>query len=192
MVLEIVSYGHPALRAKGRAVGEAGEEIRRLAEDMLETMTAANGVGLAAQQVGRPLQLFVLDISSAKDRPSRMLVEGRDVEPSAWMPMIFIDPEVETSGPERLREEGCLSFPGLGGKIARPDRVRVRARNLEGEIMDFEATGLLAQAIQHEYDHLQGILYIDRMAPSERSRLSDQLQDLLQKTEESLGMPALA
>jgi peptide deformylase len=113
MVLEIVSYGHPVLRAKGRKVSEVDAEVLSLVEDLLETMEAANGVGLAAQQVGIPLQVCVVDITGVKDRPSEMWIDGKPVDPEDHMPLILINPEIALSGRERSGNEGCLSFPGL-------------------------------------------------------------------------------
>ncbi|MEX1119409.1 MAG: peptide deformylase [Terrimicrobiaceae bacterium] len=183
MVLEIVSYGHPVLRAKGRKVGEVDNEVLALVEDMLETMEAANGVGLAAQQVGVPMQLCVVDITGVKDRPSEMWIEGESLDPEDYMPLILINPEITLSGRERSGNEGCLSFPGLSGEVPRPDKVKVRAWDEEGNVQNFEASGLLARAIQHEYDHLQGVLYIDRMGQPERKRLAADLEDLLARNQ---------
>ncbi len=192
VILEIVHYGHPALRMKGRRIAAVDAGIRKLAADMLETMTAANGVGLAAQQVGRPLLLCVLDISCVTDRPSRMFVEGREVDAAAWMPLVLINPEISVSGRERSATEGCLSFPDLSGEVPRPERTGVRATGLDGRPLEFEATGLLSRALQHEFDHLQGILYIDRMATKERRRLDGPIQQLLEETASKSGMPARA
>ncbi|HRJ71652.1 MAG TPA: peptide deformylase [Terrimicrobiaceae bacterium] len=176
MILEIVQYGHPALRAKGQRIEKIDDKLRDLVEDMLDTMVDANGVGLAAQQIGRPIQLCVVDVTGVTDRPSAMRVAGRDVDVEEQMPLVLINPEVETFGPAKPGAEGCLSFPGLGGKITRPYSVRVKARTLDGSEMDFEADGLLARAIQHEHDHLHGILYIDRMEPAERKALEPEIE----------------
>ncbi len=183
MVLEIVSYGHPALRAKGRKVSEVNDEILQLVEDMLDTMEAANGVGLAAQQVGVPMQVCVVDITGVKDRPSQMWIDGESVDPEDYMPLILINPEITLSGRERSGNEGCLSFPGLSGEVPRPEKVKVHSLDEEGHAQDFEASGLLARAIQHEFDHLQGVLYIDRMGQAERKRLAGDLEELLARTQ---------
>ncbi len=168
MVLEITMHEHPALRTKGRPVEKVDQKILQLAGDMIDTMIEAEGVGLAAQQVGLPLQMFVLDVPQMKDRPSAMRVGGRQVDFEAMMPMVLINPEIRTFGKIRIEGEGCLSFPGLRGDVARPVSVEVKARTPEGEVMEFEAEGFLARAVQHEYDHLQGILYIDRMTEEDR------------------------
>lgn len=168
MVLEITIHEHPALRTRGRQVEKLDEKILRLAEDMIETMREAEGVGLAAQQVGLPLQMFVLDVPQMKDRPSTMRVGGKPVDFEALMPLILINPEIRTFGKIRVEGEGCLSFPGLRGDVPRPLCVHVKARTLEGEEIEFEAEGFLSRAVQHEFDHLQGILYIDRMTEEDR------------------------
>lgn len=181
MIREIVTYGHPALRARGRKVENIDDRIRSLARDMLETMEDAQGVGLAAQQIGLPLQLCVLDVRGVRDRPSRMWLGGREVDPEGHMPLVLVNPEVELSGEQQTGVEGCLSFPGLTADIERPGRVRVRALDLEGRPVEFEAEGLLARAVQHEHDHLQGILFIDRMSERERERIQPKLEQLLRK-----------
>jgi len=178
MILEIVKYGHPALRTKGRRV-ENVAEIRGLANDMLDTMHNVKGVGLAAHQVGRPLQLCVIDIAGATDRPSAMWIDGAEVEPADHMPLVLINPEIEPTGSEESGEEGCLSFPGIYSKIARPAYVRVKATDLEGVEFSFVAAGLLARAVQHECDHLQGALFIDHMTPRQHNRNADKLNTLL-------------
>lgn len=168
MLLEITQHEHPALRTKGCAVDKVDAGILQLAEDMIETMMHAEGIGLAAQQVGRPLQMFVLDVPRMKDRPSAMRVDGKPVDFEEFMPMVLINPAVETMGKIRTENEGCLSFPGLRGDVTRPISVKVRAQTDAGDTIKFEADGLLARAVQHEFDHLQGILFIDRMSEEDR------------------------
>ncbi|MEI6071993.1 MAG: peptide deformylase [Verrucomicrobiae bacterium] len=168
MLLEITQHEHPALRTRGRTVAKCDAKIRGLAADMVETMRAAEGVGLAAQQVGIPLQMFVIDVPHMKDRPSAMRIAGKPADFAALMPLILLNPAIDPFGRIRLESEGCLSFPGLRGEILRPFSVRIRARTLEDADIEFEADGLLARAIQHEFDHLQGILFIDRMSEDER------------------------
>lgn len=179
MVLPIVNYGHPALRAKGRRVDSVDDALLGLIADMMETMRAANGVGLAAQQVGVPVQLCVVDITGVKDRPSKMWIDGDPVEPEDHMPLVLINPKISLSGRERSGNEGCLSFPGMSGEVTRPEKVLVEAMDAEGNQIKFEATGLLSRAVQHEFDHLQGVLYVDRMSTSERKRLAQDIEDLL-------------
>jgi peptide deformylase len=178
MILEISTHDHPALRTKGRTVEIVDAKIRRLAEEMIETMRDADGIGLAAQQVGLPLQMFVLEVPHMKDRPSAMRMDGKPVDFEALMPMVVINPEIELLGRTRIGNEGCLSFPGLRGDVLRPFSVRVQALTLDGDTISFEADGLLARAVQHEFDHLQGILFIDRM--SEEDRLQELPEDVRQ------------
>lgn len=176
MVLEIVKYGHPALRQKGAVVQKIDEKIRQLAIDMLETMEAANGVGLAAQQVGVPIQLAVVDVAGIEDRPSTMTIDGQEVDVDEYMPLILVNPELELAKEKELGTEGCLSFPEITGEIPRAASVKAKALNLDGELMEFEATGLLARALQHEVDHLQGVLFIDRMNSAARTALASRLK----------------
>ncbi|HEY5704829.1 MAG TPA: peptide deformylase [Terrimicrobiaceae bacterium] len=176
MILEIVQYGHPALRAKGRRLEKIDARIRALAQDMLETMYDADGVGLAAQQVGMPVQLCVIDVTEVKDRPSVLRIAGNPVEIEAHMPLVLINPEVEAFGKPQTGVEGCLSFPGVQADVTRPSGVRVRALTLDGHTLEFEAGGLLARAVQHEHDHLQGILFIDRLSVPERRRIESEVR----------------
>jgi len=178
MILEIVRYGHPALRARGRRVDKFDEKVRKLAHDMLETMREASGVGLAAQQVGRPLQLCVIDVSGIPDRPSRMWIGGEEVDPDEHMPMVLINPEVGKQGEIEVETEGCLSFPGISGDIPRPGHIRVKASALDGSEVCFEAEGLLSRAVQHEHDHLHGILFTDHMDVGTLADIQDGLRAL--------------
>ncbi len=178
MILPILQYGDPILRAKGKQIEQIDDRIRELAANMIETMHAAHGVGLAAQQVGEDLQLTVLDVSAVEDRPSMLKVDGTDVDPKTTMPLVLINPDIELLGETEVGVEGCLSFPEITGDIERAQSVRVRAQNLEGGTIEFEAGGLLARAIQHEHDHLHGILFIDRMRSAAKAALSSRLRRL--------------
>jgi peptide deformylase len=182
MILEILQFGDPILRAKGERIAQIDERIRELARNMIETMHDAHGVGLAAQQVGYPLQLTVLDISAVEDRPSTLKLSGKDVDPKNAMPIVLINPEIELRGETEIGVEGCLSFPEITGDIERSHSVLVRAQTLEGEMFQIEASGLLARAIQHEHDHLHGILFIDRMNSAAKAALSSRLKRLQKET----------
>jgi len=182
MILPILEYGDPILRAKGKPIDNIDDRIRELAANMIETMHAANGVGLAAQQVGEALQLTVLDVSLVEDRPSTLKVDGKDVDPKDAMPLVLINPEIELHGATETGVEGCLSFPEITGDIERAKSVIVRAQTLEGGTMEIEATGFLARAIQHEGDHLNGILFIDRMNSAAKVALSSRLKRLQKET----------
>ena len=186
MILEIVKYGHPVLRQKGARIEKIDAGIRQLIADMLETMHAARGVGLAAQQIGHALQLTVLDVRGATDRPSTFHREGKEMDIATVMPVVLINPEVTTSGDKVAGSEGCLSFPEIYGEITRPAFAEVRALNEKGEEIKFTAGGLLARAIQHELDHLNGILFIDRMLRADKDELKPQLEELQAKTKAEL------
>lgn len=176
MVLEIVKYGHPALRQKGAPVKQIDEKLVTLVENMFETMQAANGVGLAAQQVGVPIQLAIVDVADVEDRPSTMSIDGKEVKLEEYMPLILINPVIELGPEKEGATEGCLSFPDITAEIPRSIGVKARATTLDGEEIEFEATGLLARAIQHEFDHLQGVLFIDRMNTATKTALAGKLK----------------
>ncbi|HEX4639512.1 MAG TPA: peptide deformylase [Chthoniobacterales bacterium] len=186
MKLSIVQYGDPVLRAKGKQIEQIDERIRELAQNMIETMHAANGVGLAAQQIGEPVQLAVLDISQVEDRPTRMKLNGEDVDPATVMPLVLVNPQIELGRETESGTEGCLSFPDVTGEIDRAISIRVRAQNLNGDKIDIETTGFLARAIQHEVDHLNGILFIDRMSSGVKVSLSSKLKRLQKETQRGL------
>ena len=182
MILPILQYGDPILRAKGKRIDEIDDRVRELAANMLETMHAAHGVGLAAQQIGEALQLTVLDVSAVEDRPSILRLDGTGVDPKTAMPLVLINPEIELHGETEVGLEGCLSFPEITGDIERAQSVIVRAQTLEGGTIQIEASGFLARAIQHECDHLNGILFIDRMHSAAKVALSGRLRRLQKET----------
>jgi peptide deformylase len=187
MILEIVKYGHPVLRAKGSRIEKITPEIEALIADMFETMHAAAGVGLAAQQVGRALQLAVMDVRGVKDRPSTLELDGKPADPLAYMPVVLINPEIRPFGEPAKGPEGCLSFPEVYSDIARPESVEVKALNAEGEAIRFVAGGLLSRVVQHETDHLNGILFIDRMTGASKAELKPELEALQQQTKAGLA-----
>ena len=150
MVLTVVKYGNPTLRKKGALIGNVTPEIIQLIDEMFETMYAAKGVGLAAQQVGRALQLTVIDVRGLKDRPSRAWLNGEEVSPETLMPLTLINPVLKPVGSRVRGPEGCLSFPELYAEIERPSEVWVSALNAQGQPIEFRAGGLLSRAIQHE------------------------------------------
>jgi peptide deformylase len=186
MVLEIVKYGDPVLRQKGQRIGEITPEINKLVEDMIETMYAAQGVGLAAQQIGKALQIAVIDVSEAKDRPSTLIIDGKEVDPTAFMPMVMINPEIEPNGPPDEGPEGCLSFPELYADVTRPESIKLTAHDRHGQRYHWTCGGLLARAVQHEADHLNGILFIDRMSKADKEALREDLLALQEQTKAQL------
>ncbi len=177
-MLDIVKYGHPVLRQKGARIEKVTPEIKKLIADMFATMHASKGVGLAAQQIGRALQLTVLDVRDLKDRPSSLELNGQPADVDAFMPLALINPEIKPLGDPVSGPEGCLSFPEIFGEIARPGFVDVKALNEKGKPVEFRCGGLLARAIQHEVDHLNGILFIDRMTKAIKEELRPQLDEL--------------
>ena len=186
MILPIVQYGTPVLRQKGKAVPSVDGPVKKLIADMLETMRDAKGVGLAAQQVGQALQVAVIDITGVKERESKMWIGGKPVDPEAHMPLVLINPEISGTKSKVKGTEGCLSFPGIGAEISRSQRVRVKAKNADGKIFEFEAAGLLGRAVQHEYDHLHGRLFIDLMDAATRKELREEIQLLEAETKAAL------
>lgn len=182
MIREIVKYGHPALRTKGAVIGEITDDIKVLAEDMIETMRDANGVGLAAQQVAVPVQLTVIDVAGIDDRPSAMWINGEEVTLEEYMPMILLNPELTLGKEKESGTEGCLSFPEMSAEITRSAGVKCKAKLLDGKEIEFEASGLLARALQHEVDHLHGVLFIDRMSSAAKAGLAGKLKRLQKQT----------
>lgn len=160
-ILPILTYPDPRLKSVAEPILEVTDEIRQLAEDMAETMYAAPGVGLAANQVGVLKRIFVIDIAD-EEEPSDLKV--------------FINPELLELDGEQVFQEGCLSFPGASEDIKRAATVKVRAQNEKGETFELFADGLLAVAIQHENDHLNGILMIDKVGTLKKRKISRQVQ----------------
>jgi len=188
VTLEIVKYGHPVLREKGKRVERITPEIRQLAADMVETMYAAKGVGLAAQQIGRPLLLTVLDVRDS-ERPSDMIVDGQAQDLEQRMPLALVNPRITATSGEQTGSEGCLSVPEINADIRRAARVTVTAQTLDGNDLTFDCTGLFARAIQHEVDHLHGVLFIDRMDAATRASFSGKLKKLQKETQSQLAKP---
>jgi peptide deformylase len=186
MILPILQYGDPILREKGKRIDEIDDRIRELAANMIETMHTAHGVGLAAQQIGEALQLTVLDVSPVEDRPSTLKLDGKDADPKSAMPLVLINPEIELRGETEVGLEGCLSFPEITADIERAQSVIVRAKTLEGGTIQIEAGRFLARAIQHEHDHLDGILFIDRMRSAAKAALSSRLKRLQKETKRGI------
>ena len=190
MVLPVVRYGDPVLRKKGAKIESITPEIQQLVADMFETMKHAHGIGLAAQQVGRALQLTTIDLRGVKDRPSRLWLAGQEADVESFMPLVLINPVVRPVGTRASGPEGCLSFPDIFGEIERTAEAEVTAQNERGESFSFKAGGLLARAIQHEVDHLNGILFIDRMDTETRADVQPDIDVLLAKTKVAMAKQA--
>jgi peptide deformylase len=157
----IVKYGHPVLHAPAEPVAAIDDEVRRLVDDMIETMYAAPGIGLAATQVAEPLRVIVIDLSVGAD-PQQVIR--------------LVNPEFLEKTGEQKHEEGCLSAPGYAGSPVRPAQVRVRGLDIDGAPREYTATGLLARAFCHEIDHLDGLLFVDRLSPLKRDLLRRKLR----------------
>jgi len=185
MIRPIVRYPEPVLRAKCRNITEITPEIRQLASDMLETMHEAHGVDLAAPQVAVDVQLAVIDVSHNPECVTFLKVNGQDAGLVASMPFVFMNPKLELSGPKETSEEGCLSFPRLRADIRRSSCIKVSFMDLNGSTVTVETDGLLARAFQHEIDHLNGVLFIDRMSSVAKVGLKRKLARLMEEwTEE--------
>ena len=186
MPLTVVKYGTPVLRQKGARIDGVTPTLKKLAADMLETMYSYKGVGLAAQQVGLALQLTVIDVRGVTDRPSSLELKGRPAEVNEFMPLVLINPEVKPVGEPVTGPEGCLSFPEIYADISRPGVVDVKALDREGKPIEFRCGGLLARVVQHEIDHLHGILFIDRMDKETKADLRAELEALMAETKAAL------
>jgi peptide deformylase len=152
---------------------------------MIETMREAHGVGLAAQQVGEPLQLTVIDVSAAEDQESTMSVNGAEVDPKSAMPLVVLNPELTLGKETAVAVEGCLSFPEITGDVRRAAMVSLCGETLEGKPVKIEASGLLARVFQHEVDHLNGILFIDRMSAATKVALRSRLKRMQKENQQS-------
>jgi peptide deformylase len=185
MALKIVHYNDPILRKKGAKVTVFDEALADLADDMVAAMHQAEGIGLAAQQVGRALQLCVIDLTVAK-RDFTWELDGKKSPLDLWMPTALVNPVVTVlPGPETSYEEGCLSFPEIRGDVIRPDAIRVAFQDLEGGPHVLVCNGLLGRCVQHEVDHLNGVLFIDRMEKKVRASLDDAVKELAQLTKDA-------
>ena len=164
MIYDIVAYGHPALREKSKPVARVDQGLRDLAQDMLETMRAYSGIGLAAEQIARTESICVIDLSPADERDE---FDAND-NPGIPMPLVLVNPKIVASEGEEVGQEGCLSFPDTYVDVKRAQEVTVEYLSLDNEPAQVSAKGLLARAMQHEIDHLNGVLIVDRMSPTQK------------------------
>ncbi len=161
-IIPIRKYPDPILREPAKPVTIIDQKLRQLAADMIETMEEANGVGLAAPQVGVGLRMVIVDF-----------------DPENGDPRVLINPVItRRSGKKELNDEGCLSFPNLRGQVKRSPRVVCEAQNLDGDIVEYQGEGLSARAIQHELDHLDGMLFVDKVGPSDKLKLRNDLEEM--------------
>ena len=182
MLLQIVHYDHPILRKKGEKIKVFDPSLAQLAADMVETMHQASGIGLAAQQIGRALQLCVVDLRGVNSSFDWQL-DGAKPPLELFMPMVIANPAV-TPQPEStdILEEGCLSFPGIRGDVPRPTIISVKFQDEHGTPHTLTCNGLLARCIQHEVDHLNGVLFIDRMNKKTRQQIDPAIRELKKQT----------
>ena len=170
MILPIYVYGAPILTKRTIEVEENTPELQQLIDDMIETMHGASGIGLAAPQVGRSERLFVVDLSPMVEDP-----EAEQMEP-----MVFINPEIyEESEEDEEYEEGCLSIPDVREYVVRPEGIRIRYLDRNMQERDIEADGILARVIQHEFDHLDGILFLDHISAFKKRLLKRRLKEMV-------------
>lgn len=191
MNLRISLYGEPILRQKGELVTEFGVELKKLADAMIAIMPSVDAGGLAAQQVGRALQLCVMDIADSAKRlgdPVNIMFDGKETLLSLIMPLVIINPELEPiRSQEVIYEEGCVSFPGqIYLAITRPEWVHLKYQDLQGVRHEIKTGGIFARCILHEFDHLQGILFIDRAEKRDLIRVDSKLRKLKRLTRDFL------
>lgn len=178
MIREIVLYGDPVLRVKCPPVTGITPELEALADDMVETMEAAEGVGLAAPQVGETVRLAVVDVTGSENPCTYFRVDGKDASLEEYMPLKFTNPELKMGKEKAIMNEGCLSFPEVRAEIRRGDAVKAQVTLLDGRTIQIETDGLLSRALQHETDHLNGILFIDRATPAAKLSLKKKIQKM--------------
>ena len=183
MSLPICTYGNPILRKNAVEVMAVNDDIKALAKEMFETMYAEKGVGLAAEQVGRTERLFVVDIPAESDVGD----DGVRENPGVQMPLVFINPRITGHTEDvQVGPEGCLSFPDIFANVERWYEVDATYTDLDGIPQTIHAKGLLARAIQHELDHLDGILLVDRMSHVKKVALGGKLKRLVKETKKAL------
>lgn len=162
-ILKIVTYGDPVLEKKGEKIEKFDDELKKLVEDMYETMKEAPGIGLAAPQVGKSLQLCLVDLSAGEDRNQLH---------------VLINPEIVEKEGYQKEEEGCLSFPSIFAYVERPEKVKVNYQDLDGNPQSVEGEGLLARAFCHEIDHLNGEVFVNKMGPVKKKMVLKQIKKL--------------
>lgn len=162
--MQIVPYPHPTLRYKSKPIRRVDAELKNIVSEMFDLMYKAKGVGLAANQVDLPLRIFVANEASDPDEAEEL---------------VFINPVLSRPKGTETREEGCLSLPELYGEVTRPERIHVQAYNLQGELFEGELSGLLGRIVQHETDHLDGVLFIDRLTETGAMKLREDIDELV-------------
>jgi peptide deformylase len=183
MALKISFYGEPILTQKGKKITDFSNDLKKLYQDMLDTMYKEEGIGLAAQQVGLALQFCVIDVPNHPEYPITCILDGKPISPQLLMPMVLINPIIDfLPSDEYYYEEGCLSFPEIKADVARPELIMVKYQDIDGNEHNLECDGLLGRCVQHEVDHLNGILFIDRMEKEAYSEIKKDIQTLKKLT----------
>lgn len=181
MLLAISQYGNPCLRVRCAPVEKVDESHHTLAQNMLETMYAANGIGLAAPQVGLNIRMVVIDIPEDEEEgetPAMAMVNGELKKVRDIMPLVFVNPTLEPYGNQLLLTEGCLSVRDIRANVSRPERVKATLPQLDGSVLEVDCDGLLARCLQHECDHLEGFLFVDRVSSAAKITLAKRLKRL--------------
>ncbi|TVP81211.1 MAG: peptide deformylase, partial [Puniceicoccaceae bacterium] len=189
MILRVTQYGEPILRQVGKTIEVFDESLAELANDMVDTMYDEEGIGLAAQQVDRALQICVIDVRPPEgvEVPFHYRFDGKQPPLDLIMPLALINPQVTITDPtEDDYNEGCLSFPGVTGKVDRPVGVRCQFQDTEGQPHTLEADGLLGRCILHEVDHLNGKLFIDRIDKPDHKKNEAKIKNLKRQSRDYL------
>ena len=187
MSLKLRYFGDPVLRQSGRKIEKFDDQLASLSQEMIEVMRESDGIGLAAQQVGIAEQFCVMDVPEHPEYPILCVLDGKALSPSLLMPMSLANPVVSPlPSDEYYYEEGCLSFPGINADVARPEKISVSYQDMDGVEHTLECDGLLARCIQHEVDHLNGVLFIDRMEKETYAEIKKEVQSLKKETKLTL------
>ena len=187
MALRISNYNESILRESGKRIEQFDEELAELCDQMVETMYQNEGIELAAQQIGKALMLCVVDVPQTRDSNYEFTLDGKSPPAELIMPMALVNPTVELlPSVNTTYEEGCLSFPGINGSVVRPDKVRVSFQDERGDPHVMECNGLLGRCVQHEVDHLNGILFIDRMDKDSLKIVEGRIRKLKKQTQKQL------
>jgi peptide deformylase len=183
MSLEIVHYNDPVLRKKGEKITAFDAELASFADLMINAMHEAHGIGLAAQQVGRPIQMCVMDLREA-EADFDWIIDGKKTPLGVFMPMVLVNPKVTTAKgtPTESLEEGCLSFPEIRAEVVRAEEVTAKFQDAYGHPHVLQCNGLFARCVLHEVDHLNGILFIDRMDKAAKASIKDAIDELARQT----------
>lgn len=169
MILPVTAYGHPTLKKVAEEIDEDYPNLHSLIDDMFETMYSDEGVGLAAPQINKLIRLFIIDATPFADQ----------IEGTADLKKIFINPYIiEEDGPDALMEEGCLSIPNIREQVSRKPKIRIEYYDKDWKFHDEEYDGMLARIMQHEYDHLEGILFVEKISSLRKTILKRKLQDI--------------